>query len=108
MYSKERYFLRMLLLTVKGPTSFEDLRTGCRFVRQLTNITVNNHEFATFQEACVELNLAGNDKEYFHCLEEAVRLSKPRQVRATFAMILLEANVQNAKTLFETFAPVSN
>ena len=44
-HNKEKYFLRMLLHHVKGPTSFEDLRT------------VNRELYETNQQACINLGL---------------------------------------------------
>ena len=45
----ERYFLRLLLTSVRGPTSFENLRT------------VNGTLHPTFRAACEALGLLNND-----------------------------------------------
>ncbi|XP_021766979.1 uncharacterized protein LOC110731425 [Chenopodium quinoa] len=45
----ERFFLRLLLLHVRSPTSFEDLRT------------VNGHLYSTFQDEALKLGLVEHD-----------------------------------------------
>nr|CAD2155504.1 unnamed protein product [Meloidogyne enterolobii] len=45
----ERYHLRLLLLNVKGATSFDDLRT----VSILTNLKLTIRKHATFADACL-------------------------------------------------------
>ncbi len=69
----KRYFLRLLLLHVKGAVSFEHLRT------------VNNITFSTFNEAATALNLLENDAELDRSLEEASKLQMPFQLRRMFA-----------------------
>nr|KAJ0221730.1 hypothetical protein LSAT_V11C200052840 [Lactuca sativa] len=55
----EAYFLKIILNKVKGPKSFEDVRT------------VNGHEYATFREACYALELLEDDRENIDAIEEA-------------------------------------
>jgi hypothetical protein len=55
----EKYYLRMLLLTVKGTCSYEFLRT------------YNNTAYSTFKEACQAWDILGNDREWFHAFDEA-------------------------------------
>ena len=50
-HQKEKFFLRMLLYHVRGPTSWEDLRT------------VNGVVCETFHEACIKLGLFEDDSE---------------------------------------------
>lgn len=49
--SGELWYLRLLLIKVRGATSFESLRT------------VNGQLFNTYQEACKEYGLLDDDKE---------------------------------------------
>ena len=55
----ERFYLRLLLTTVKGSTSFDDL---CTFQGNLA---------PSFREACLARGILENDQEWQQCLEEA-------------------------------------
>jgi hypothetical protein len=88
----ERYYLRMLLHTVKGPTSWEHLRT------------VNGIVHDSFKEACAALGLLETDDEYHKCLEEAATLQTGRQLRHLFAMILLECTPTSPLQLWSAHA----
>jgi hypothetical protein len=73
----ERFYLRLLLTKVKGPTSFAALRT------------VNNVVYGTYKEACVAAGLLEDDNEWLLCMQEAALTNMPSQLRALFASILL-------------------
>ena len=77
---RERFFLRMLLLHVRGATSFEDLRT---FEGTL---------YPTFHAACQARNLLIDDTEWERTLAEASTLQMPYQLRQLFAIILGNCN----------------
>ena len=89
----ERYHLRILLLHVKGPTSFENLRT------------VNKQLFPTFKEACVALGLVIDDTQNYVTMHETVSFASAKQSRRTFSYLLLFCDVVNAKALWNTFLP---
>ncbi|XP_076883658.1 uncharacterized protein LOC143532501 [Bidens hawaiensis] len=55
----EAYFLRILLNKVKGPKSFEDIRT------------VDGQTFPTFRDACYALGLLNDDTKYIEAIKEA-------------------------------------
>ncbi|XP_052193809.1 uncharacterized protein LOC127802150 [Diospyros lotus] len=55
----ERFYLRLLLTVVKGPKSFQSLRT------------VDNVVHDTFKLACVARGLLEDDEEWIQCLKEA-------------------------------------
>ena len=73
----ERYYLRTLLIHVKGATSFDDLKT------------INGYMCSTFKEACILLGLLKDDTEWNVCLHEASQIKTGQQLRHLFAMILL-------------------
>ncbi|XP_076892901.1 uncharacterized protein LOC143544768 [Bidens hawaiensis] len=54
----EAYFLQILLNRVKGPQSFEEIRT------------VNGHLQPSFRDACYSLGLLEDDQEYIKAIEE--------------------------------------
>ncbi|XP_022041031.1 uncharacterized protein LOC110943602 [Helianthus annuus] len=51
-YTGEAYYLRILLFKVKGPTSFDDIKT------------VNGRVYDTFRDACYALGWLDDDSEY--------------------------------------------
>lgn len=55
----ELFHMRLLLLHVQGPKSFDDLRT------------YNDVLYPTFVEACLARGIASNDNEWRECLNEA-------------------------------------
>ncbi|PIA33258.1 hypothetical protein AQUCO_04200192v1 [Aquilegia coerulea] len=74
--SGERFYLRLLLTVVKGPSSFESL------------YSVDGIEHKTYREACIARGLLEDDNEWDKCLEEAVIMKTGHQVRRLFCLIL--------------------
>jgi hypothetical protein len=87
----ERYFLRLILLRVKGATGFKDLRT------------VNGVYYNTFRETAEALHLLADDTEWEMALEEAAVFKMPYQLRCLFAYICIFCLPKNAAKLWETF-----
>lgn len=73
----ERFYLRTLLTVVKGPASFNDLRTH-------GGVTYN-----TFREACLARGLLEDDGEWRRCLREASGMQIGACLRSLFVTILL-------------------
>jgi len=72
----ERYFLRTLLMKVKGVVSFEVLHT------------INGVVHDTFKSVCIMLGLYDSDDEWNACLKEAVSMQTGAQLRSLFVTIL--------------------
>ncbi|XP_076959494.1 uncharacterized protein LOC143635584 [Bidens hawaiensis] len=72
----EAYFFRVLLNKVKGPTSFEDIRT------------VNGKLHETFRDACFELGLLDDDSEYIEAIKEASHSGTGFYIRSLFVTML--------------------
>lgn len=68
----ERYYLRLLLTTVCGPQSFEDLY-------EFDGVT-----YPTYYAACVARNLCRDDKEWFHFFNEAKVYTSGYGLRSIF------------------------
>ena len=85
----ERYYLRMLLYNVLGPTSFESLHT------------YEGHIYDTFQAACAARGLLETDEEWDNCLQEAATFKTGHQLRVLFVTILLMNDPQDPAGLFE-------
>ena len=87
----ERYYLRMLLLHVKGATSFVDLRT------------VNGIIYDSYLETARVLNIISPDDEWDKCLAEAVQYKFPHALCELFAYILVFHLPINAQDLYEKY-----
>jgi len=87
----ERYYLRLLLLNVRGATSFDYLKT------------VNNIVYKTFKEAAIQRNLLADDKEWENALEEAGSFRMPQQLRELFAFICIFGTPKNPRFLWDKF-----
>jgi len=87
----ELYHLRLLLLTVKGATSFNKLKT------------VNGEVCQSFSAACLALGLIEDDDEWKRAMNEAVGWMMPRQLRRLFVRILLHCQPQHPDELWENF-----
>ena len=59
----ERFYLRLLLMKVPGPTSFDDLKKTYDPSRNPAHII---HD--TFQDACRDLGLLQDDQEWITCM----------------------------------------
>ena len=75
---KEKYSLRLLLLNIHGPTSYESLRT-----HPDTGVVLE-----TFFEAAKANGLLEDDREWHLCLQQAGAVQMPTQIRRLFAVIL--------------------
>lgn len=85
---EKRFYLRMLLLHVKGPTSFQFLRT------------VDDVVYNTFKDAAFHRHLLDSDEEWDRCLQESATYQMPNQMRQTFAYICCFCMPPNALELW--------
>jgi len=93
--SGERFFLRTLLTTVKGATSFEDLRTFGE--------GPDRHVCATYREACLLHGLLEDDSEWRVCLQEAGDMASGHQLRNLFVIILRDCSPSDPLALWMQF-----
>lgn len=87
--NSECFYLRLLLMNVRGPTTFNDLKT------------VNGQICSTFREACQKLNLLENDAHWDIALSDATETARPQQIRTLFAIILTTCSPSNPEELWE-------
>jgi hypothetical protein len=73
----EKFYLRTLLMVVRGAKSFDDLKT------------VNGVRCETFQSACLRRGLLEDDGEWRMCLQDAADMQTGCQLRHLFVTILL-------------------
>ena len=86
--SGERFYLRMLLTVVKGPTSFEDLCMYDGVVHQ------------NFKSACIVCGLLDSDEQWDHSLMEAELWQGGFQLHQLFVCILLHCYPADALQLW--------
>ncbi|XP_026476448.1 uncharacterized protein LOC113382110 [Ctenocephalides felis] len=87
---RECFYLRLLLINVIGPRSFQNLRT------------VNGILYETFYDACRELHLLENDNQWDMTLADAALISSAHQIRQLFAIILTTCFPSDASALWNT------
>ena len=85
----ERYYLRMLLMVVKGAQSYEDVRT------------YNGILYFTFKEACNARGLLSNDQEWYDAFDEAASWATSPQLRQLFVTMLLFCEINDEYAFFE-------
>ncbi|XP_022014702.1 uncharacterized protein LOC110914199 [Helianthus annuus] len=83
-----KYYLRMLLGIVRGPRSFEEIKT------------VDGVVYATFKEACYAYGLLNDDKEWNDALSEAKLWASGSQLRELFVTMLLFCEVNRPAQLW--------
>ncbi|XP_022015126.1 uncharacterized protein LOC110914651 [Helianthus annuus] len=85
----EPYFLRILLNKVRGPRSFEEIRTD------------NGQLFPTFRDACYAMGLLDDDNEYVEAIKEASFEGHAGYLRALFATLLLSNTLSRPEFVWE-------
>lgn len=89
--NRECYFLRLLLNNEIGPTSFKFLRT--------VDVVV----YDNYQDACLQLGLIGNDKEWVDVMTESKLCDSPYKMRQLFSIILTFCETSNPKEFWNEF-----
>lgn len=87
----EKYYLRLLLTSVCGPKSFEDLRT------------VDGILLPTFHAACISRGLLTDDRDWVTCFEEASGWQTGFQLRLLFVTALVFGSVSDPLQLWIRF-----
>jgi PIF1-like helicase len=87
----EWFYLRLLLTSVAGATSFAHLRT------------VNGVEYNSYKEACLAYGLLKDDQEWIQCLTEAGDMQTGSALRWLFAIILLQCHPTSPEVLWNQF-----
>jgi len=88
----ERFYLRLLLTHVRGPTSFESLRT------------VDGVLYDSFMEAALQRGLLVDDGQWYQTFQEAAIFRMPAQTRDIFAYMLLYGPLHgHASDVWEAF-----
>ncbi|XP_075074829.1 uncharacterized protein LOC142162380 [Nicotiana tabacum] len=87
----ERYYLRLLLMKVRGPKSYQDL---CKVDGKCYNI---------FREAAEKRGLLHCDNNLVECMNEATNYQMSYSLRRLFATLLVYCNPANPAELWKQF-----
>ena len=63
--------------------------------------TINGKTFSTYQEACQELGLLTNDKEFIDAIKEACHLASGNQLRRLFVSLLIMDTMSKPKVVWD-------
>lgn len=94
-FAQERFYLRVLLLHVKGAMSFDDLK----------RVPGHNNDqpYATFKEAVFARNLLHDDAEHLACLRDASVGFSARKLRTLFVFLLSLGTMHDGFALYDGF-----
>ncbi|XP_022003222.2 uncharacterized protein LOC110900650 [Helianthus annuus] len=85
----EAYYLRILLTKVKGPRSFEEIRTYDGVV------------YPTFRDTCYARGLLDDDNEYIECIKESTFTGNGHYLRSLFGTLLLSNTLSRPEFVWE-------
>ncbi|XP_074304137.1 uncharacterized protein LOC141638691 [Silene latifolia] len=88
---RERYYLRLLLSNIRGPKSFDDLKS------------INGITCSSFRESAYMHGLLETDNSIEECLAEAVQYQMPGALRRLFATLLIYCQPNNPRLLWDKF-----
>ncbi|KAF3670721.1 hypothetical protein FXO38_06942 [Capsicum annuum] len=88
---EERYYLRLLLMNVRGPKSYKDFRT------------VEGQLCSTFRECVEKQGLLHSNNCLIGCILEATSYQMPHSLRRLFATLLVYCNPVNPRELWKQF-----
>ena len=89
--SGELYYLRTLLMIVKGATCYADLKTH------------GGRCYATFKEACAARGLLGDDTEWCRAFDEALVWGFGPRLRQLFVTMLIYCGVKSERDFFDRY-----
>ena len=85
------YYLRMLLMIIKGAKNYADIRT------------FENKVYGTFQAACEARGLFKSDNEWNLLFDEAIVSASAYQLRQLFVTVAMFCSVGNVRALFDRY-----
>ncbi|KAJ0254528.1 Helitron helicase-like domain-containing protein, partial [Hirschfeldia incana] len=85
----DRYYLRILINKIKGPRSYDELKT------------FNDVKYPDFKSVCHARGYLDNDVEWHESMTEAARSATPFQLRDLFVTFLTNCFVASPKELWE-------
>jgi ATP-dependent DNA helicase PIF1 len=93
----ELYYLRMLLVNVPGPRSFDELKT----VPGEDDSTTQT--FETYREACQARGLLANNADLRETLNDVIRSQLPKEARNVFSYFLANGDCTDALSIWNEY-----
>lgn len=90
----ELYYLRMLLMLVKGAKSYADVRT------------YNGVIYETFKDACAARGLLGDDNEWYSAFDEALQWGMGNQLCQLFVTMIIFCGVLDENAFLRNTGPI--
>lgn len=87
--SGEKFYLRTLLNYVKGPASYDEIKT------------VGGVKYKTFKEACFALGLLEDDKEFIDAINQASMWGTASYMRRLFVALLVTNQFSRPEVVWE-------
>ncbi|GFT13536.1 ATP-dependent DNA helicase [Trichonephila clavipes] len=97
--NREAFHMRLLLHHVRGPISFQHLKTFV--VRDEDGDILEIKPCSTYTEACQVLGLVEDDSHWYQAMEEAAVSQSPTQLRNLFAILIAVCGLNKPITLWE-------
>ncbi|XP_019198166.1 PREDICTED: uncharacterized protein LOC109191991 [Ipomoea nil] len=91
--SGEIFYLRCLLNLIRGPRSFQDIRT------------VDGIEYSSFRDACYARGLISDEKEYIDAIVEASQWSTASTLRRLFVILLTSSSLSHPEKVWDVVWP---
>lgn len=89
--SGDRFYLRLLLTVVRQAKSFEEL------------FDFEGVTYATYKGACIARGLTEDDKEWYHCFDEAILFASARSLRTLFLTGLRQRETADPQAIWEKY-----
>jgi hypothetical protein len=88
--SAQKFYLRLLLNYVKGPQSFNEIKT------------VDNVRYDSFKEACFASGMMDGDKEFIHAIKEASHWGGGAFLRILFVALLVSGQLHRPNSVWNS------
>lgn len=85
----EKFYLRALLNYVKGPTSYDEIKT------------VDNFKYDNFKDACFALGLLDDDKEFIDAINQESQWGTTGYLRRLSVALLISSRFSQPEVVWE-------
>ena len=89
LFAGEKYYFCLLLISVTGPKSFEDLKT------------IDNHLYPTFCAICVSLDLLEDDGKWVSYFTKAFLFSNKKTLCTLMVLVLTYGSISDLSILWK-------